>query len=95
MPLFPHEARLRNLTYSTEVYVMAQMKLLKREPKLSDPLAIGMADLKLNAEEEAGQFSNGYKVIKADPAVKVYLGKVPVMVRSQYCQLQNIQDHDT
>jgi len=56
MPLFPHEARLRNLTYSTEVYVMAQMKLLKREPKMSDPLAIGMADLKLNAEEEAGQF---------------------------------------
>ena len=26
VPLFPHEARLRNLTYSTEIYVMAWMK---------------------------------------------------------------------
>lgn len=90
MPLFPHEARLRNLTYSTEVYVMAQMKTLKKEPKPADPLSGHMADLRLNAEDESNQFNNGFKVIKAEPPVKVHLGKVPVMVRSQYCQLQNI-----
>lgn len=32
-PLFPHEARLRNLTYSTEMYVYVSVKKLRQIPK--------------------------------------------------------------
>lgn len=68
--IFPNEARLRNLTYQTSVYV----EVTKRD-KLME--------------------SDGSETI-VDEAIEkeVYMGKIPVMVRSTFCSLNSIDESE-
>ena len=68
--IFPNEARLRNLTYQTSVYVEVKKKDIVIE-------------------------SDGTEVIVDEQTEKeVYMGKVPVMVRSGYCSLNSIDESE-
>ncbi|KAL3090391.1 hypothetical protein niasHS_006843 [Heterodera schachtii] len=64
-PLMPNEARLRNLTYSSPLYVDIT-KTISREGE----------------EDQVEQYE------------KVFIGKIPIMLRSSYCMLSNMNDRD-
>nr|QIS77013.1 DNA-directed RNA polymerase II subunit [Pterulicium secundirameum] len=81
VPIFPQEARLRNLTYSAPLYIeMTKKVLVGRE----DPT--GMSG-ETQWRVESGDDEH------AEP-IKVWIGKVPIMLRSSYCILNNLSDKD-
>ncbi|KAG9032875.1 DNA-dependent RNA polymerase II [Tulasnella sp. JGI-2019a] len=80
VPLFPQECRLRNLTYSAPLYVDMTQKVKRQR---HDPMG-GDADW----EEEPGQADGG---VEQD---KVWIGKVPIMLRSSFCILHSLPDKD-
>lgn len=67
--LFPHEARLRNLTYSA-------------------PLYVDMTKTVTSTDEEGGE------EIDVQDLPKMFIGKVPIMLRSSYCSLHNHTDKE-
>jgi len=75
-PLFPKEARLRNLTYSAPLYIDITKKVLVENP---DPVA---------AEEEP------WVVDETEQFPQMFLGKVPIMLRSSYCSLFDHTDKE-
>ncbi|KAF8349670.1 DNA-directed RNA polymerase II, subunit 2 [Amanita rubescens] len=79
VPVFPQEARLRNLTYSAPLYIeMRKRVLVGRE----DPDTGG--DMQWVAEHEDSP----------EDSTKVWIGKVPIMLRSTFCILRGLQDQD-
>jgi DNA-directed RNA polymerase II subunit RPB2 len=80
--VFPHEARIRNLTYATEIYVDVRLQKLQLEP----PEKGGLKD----GEKKEPKFT----VLEDYPTKQAFLGKVPVMVRSKFCHLKNLEDHE-
>eukprot|EP01135_Chromosphaera_perkinsii_P002141 Nk52_evm75s217 gene=Nk52_evmTU75s217 len=66
-PIFPNEARLRNLTYSAPLYIDIKKNTYIKE------------ELQENESEEMQ---------------KVYIGKVPIMLRSMYCLLHDLEERD-
>lgn len=44
-------------------------------------------------DAEAGDNERKYRVIKSYEPKNLFLGKVPVMVRSQFCQIRNLEDN--
>ncbi|KHJ93906.1 DNA-directed RNA polymerase II subunit RPB2 family protein [Oesophagostomum dentatum] len=63
-PMMPNEARLRNLTYSSPLYVDIT-KQIQRDDDITE---------------------RKYE--------KVFVGKIPIMLRSSYCMLSNMSDRD-
>ncbi len=93
-PIYPHEARLRNLTYSTEIYVDVQMRKLQEivgEKDKDGKRMINLAREDLPVEIDGikiGEVQAGDRkfIVKDEkPKVQVFLGKVPVMIRSHFC----------
>lgn len=78
-PLFPQEARLRNLTYLSPLYV----DMAKKVFKLDDRQRRG--DNELDWVEEK---------MEDEPQTKVYLGKVPIMLRLKFCMLRDLGEHE-
>ncbi|GFQ05233.1 DNA-directed RNA polymerase ii subunit rpb2 [Phtheirospermum japonicum] len=67
--LYPKAARLRNLTYSSPLYVDVTKRAIKK----------------------------GYdceQVLETQEFTKVFIGKVPIMLRSSYCSLYNLSEKD-
>ncbi|TKR68631.1 hypothetical protein L596_024590 [Steinernema carpocapsae] len=64
-PMMPNEARLRNLTYSSPLYV-----------------DITKARMREGEENRETRYE------------KVFVGKIPIMLRSSYCMLANMSDRD-
>ena len=62
-PMYPYDARLRNLTYSGNIYVDIDQKIIKKSSK---------------GKEE---------VIHLQKLKKFNIGKIPIMVNSEYCIL--------
>ena len=81
-PVFPHEARIRNLTYATEIYVDVRLVKLKEEL----PEERGLKDG--TRPKPMMRVLHEYKPIQA------FLGKVPVMVRSNFCHLKTLNDNE-
>ncbi|KAG5644623.1 DNA-dependent RNA polymerase II [Asterophora parasitica] len=78
VPVFPQEARLRNLTYSAPLYIEMKKKvLIGRESMDGMP-----GDIAWEAEHDD------------DESTKVWIGKVPIMLRSTFCILRGLQDQD-
>nr|QIS77004.1 DNA-directed RNA polymerase II subunit [Myrmecopterula nudihortorum] len=81
VPIFPQEARLRNLTYSAPLYIeMSKKVLVGRE----DPSGVPG---ETQWRQESGDDES------TEP-IKVWIGKVPIMLRSSYCILNELQDKD-
>jgi len=76
--MFPHEARLRNLTYSAPLYVDVTMNQYRvpRDINIADP------------NEDMGE------VESTEHAKKEFLGYVPIMLRSLFCVLSDKDDAD-
>lgn len=76
--MFPHEARLRNLTYSAPLYVDVQLNQyqVSRDLNVNDPA------------EDMGE------PIATEHAKKEFLGYVPIMLRSLFCVLSDKDDAD-
>ncbi|KAL7443359.1 hypothetical protein ACHAXH_009174 [Discostella pseudostelligera] len=74
--MFPHEARLRNLTYAAPLYVDVTMKeyRVRMDANISDP------------NEDMGT------PISTEEARKEFLGYVPIMLRSLFCVLSDKDD---
>ncbi|KAF8078866.1 DNA-dependent RNA polymerase II second largest subunit [Lyophyllum atratum] len=80
VPVFPQEARLRNLTYSAPLYIeMKKRVLIGRESTDGMP-----GDIAWEAEHDDNP----------DESTKVWIGKVPIMLRSTFCILRGLQDQD-
>lgn len=74
-PMFPNEARLRNLTYAAPLY----MDMRKRTLELIENPATGEVE---ECELEVEELS------------KVFIGKVPIMLRSKFCVLHGLSEKD-
>lgn len=68
--IFPNEARLRNLTYQTSIYVE-----VTKYDKVVEP-------------------DGSETVVGENKEKEVYMGKVPVMVRSGFCSLNGIDESE-
>lgn len=78
-PMFPQEARLRNLTYSSPLYVDMSKRVLTSKSN------------EYSTEEEVWQ----PVVNESDNAItRTYIGKVPIMVRSKFCMLRDLREAD-
>jgi DNA-directed RNA polymerase beta subunit len=75
---FPHEARLRNLTYAVDIYVMVQLVKQQLEPK--------------EQALKHGRDQKILKILEKEEPIKCPLFKCPVMVRSQLCHLRKLND---
>jgi len=73
---------MRNITYSTEVY--ADVNYSK---KILDDFFVD--------DPKTGQRKRKVKEIVFEQSAKrVFIGKVPVMLRSEFCQLKNLNEHE-
>lgn len=79
-PMFPQEARLRNLTYSSPLYVdMGKRVLVSKDSEFTNPDDVQW-------EPVVGESD--------DVISKVYIGKVPIMVRSKFCMLRDLKESE-
>ena len=90
-PLLPQEARLRNLTYSMPLYLEMTKKVTVAREKEEEPDE--------DADMDPSQERNTY--LQWDPETdedqeptKVFIGRLPVMLKSKYCQLKNFAESD-
>ncbi|KAK9466550.1 hypothetical protein V1512DRAFT_262892 [Lipomyces arxii] len=80
-PMFPQEARLRNLTYSSPLYVeMTKRELFSRDVDLAPGQNVVW---EVDPDD-----------IKEEEPTKVFIGKVPMMLRSQFCMLRWLKEHE-
>jgi len=96
-PLFPHEARLRNLTYSSPVYLeMKSSTLVARERPIErlddDGNEIPYADGEEPETELVWEQESGQDV--PDSQTRVFIGKLPVMLKSKICTLRNRSEEE-
>ncbi|KAK0554784.1 DNA-dependent RNA polymerase II [Tilletia horrida] len=84
-PLWPQEARTRNLTYSSPLFLHVSQRELVPEHEVDDP-----------DEEDRKPMTDILWIPRdADQEVleeKVFIGKVPIMLQSDYCWLHNMPE---
>ncbi|KDE07885.1 DNA-directed RNA polymerase II subunit RPB2 [Microbotryum lychnidis-dioicae p1A1 Lamole] len=81
-PMFPNEARLRNLTYSAPLYID-----MKKRVMVQDGEEIDSKTGELQWREEKDDVDSGEDE-------KIYIGKVPIMLRSGFCILNGLAERD-
>ena len=98
-PLYPHEARLRNLTYSSPIYLGMRKRIMlaKERPagatwssdegKFIEPADWDGQDYETFWEEDPDNKSS-------DEEVRVFIGKLPVMLKSKICTLRNRSEQE-
>ncbi|KAG4106888.1 DNA-directed RNA polymerase II subunit RPB2 [Neocallimastix lanati (nom. inval.)] len=79
--LFPQETRLRNLTYAAPLYVDMTKTVRVADPE--DPKNQGYSFADMNWENEV-----------EDPSTKVFIGQVPIMLKSSFCILNGLGDQE-
>ncbi|EIM92272.1 DNA-dependent RNA polymerase II second largest subunit [Stereum hirsutum FP-91666 SS1] len=81
VPVFPQEARLRNLTYSSPLYV-----------EVARRFSVGRED----PDGQAGEINWEVEVdeISTKEFQKVWIGKLPLMLRSQFCILSELGENE-
>ncbi|KAI5785934.1 hypothetical protein EDC01DRAFT_196833 [Geopyxis carbonaria] len=92
-PMLPHEARLRNLTYSSPVYCDVKHRVMAAreiDGSVSDEES-GASDTETQAKEKGGPKYSWNVEMDSTPA-KAFVGKMPIMLRSQYCILRDFTE---
>ncbi len=91
--MLPHEARLRNLTYSSPVYLEMSKKVsVARERPLEEaeagvePYRDGDGGTYLEWETESSE--------EEQAPTNVYVGKLPVMLKSKFCILKDVREDE-
>ncbi|KAK4543925.1 DNA-dependent RNA polymerase II [Oleoguttula mirabilis] len=96
-PLYPHEARLRNLTYSSPIYLgMKKSVMVARERPVGSTLE---GEQWVPSEEWDGQeyetfWERDPEDNGDDQEVRVFIGKLPVMLKSKICTLRNRSEQE-
>ncbi|KAI0936831.1 DNA-dependent RNA polymerase II [Taiwanofungus camphoratus] len=78
VPVFPQEARLRNLTYSAPLYIEMKKRIMVGREDPDSPAG----DIIWEQEHEENP----------EDTRKVWIGKVPIMLRSTFCILHGLGD---
>ncbi|CAG8592550.1 13222_t:CDS:10, partial [Ambispora leptoticha] len=91
--MFPQEARLRNLTYAAPLYVDMKKRTVDADPRALEnkdrPNVTEMFDEEhLEDEEDNSQNTSDNNF------TKVFVGKVPIMLRSDFCVLSKLSDRE-
>lgn len=76
-PLFPNEARLRDLSYSAPLYMDMRMR-----------------SWELIKDEYGGSQSSDERLLEDEELSKVFIGRVPIMLKSKFCLLNNLSEKD-
>ncbi|KAI4722275.1 beta and beta-prime subunits of DNA dependent RNA-polymerase [Aureobasidium sp. EXF-10727] len=95
-PLYPNEARLRNLTYSSPIYLgMTSRVLVARERRIGatqhdedDP------DHVPNEDDETELVWEKEDPDAIEKEERVFIGKLPVMIKSKICTLRNRSEQE-
>ncbi|CAG8701819.1 397_t:CDS:2, partial [Acaulospora colombiana] len=83
--MFPQEGRLRNLTYASPLYVN-----MKKETLSADPRSLENREkTTLNEMFDENSLEDDPKEMSYD---KVFVGKIPVMLKSTFCILHGLKD---
>ncbi|KAJ2551369.1 DNA-dependent RNA polymerase II, partial [Coemansia sp. RSA 1933] len=90
--LCPQEARLRNLTYSSLLFLQCGQKTMiadKGNPRNQNVASV--ADMELEVEDDQGHFDRDGKLISTQ---RKNIGRIPIMLRSNYCTLNGLKDQE-
>lgn len=96
-PLYPHEARLRNLTYSSPIYLgMKKRVMIARERPVGSTFD---GDQWVPSDDWDGQeyetfWERDPEDNGDDQEVRVFIGKLPVMLKSKICTLRNRSEQE-
>ncbi|KAI7035344.1 DNA-directed RNA polymerase II subunit, partial [Hortaea werneckii] len=97
-PLYPHEARLRNLTYSSPMYLGMTKRLMIAKEK---PAGAEWDDASEQWVPPEDWDENDYETFwEPDPEAqeeteqRVFIGKLPVMLKSKICTLRNRSEQE-
>ena len=99
--MLPQEARLRNLTYSSPVYLEMTKKVsVARERPIVEPNEEEDAELDLDTQKPTGgtylhweeEIAPEDKDDKDEP-LNVFVGKLPIMLKSKYCILHKANEN--
>ena len=95
--MLPHEARLRNLTYSSPMYLeMTTKKSLARERPMAE-LDAEDGDINNISQNPASATYLDWENEDGDKEpepIKVFVGKLPIMLKSKYCVLKEITESE-
>eukprot|EP00249_Psilotum_nudum_P027034 c34283_g1_i1 orf=3-794(-) len=91
--LFPNEARIRNMTYNAAIHVDISMKVYLPGSAVHDRKGKSIGDFSGLKMEEGKQ--RGDVILQDMHFDKVFIGKIPVMVKSALCHLHDMKDEDS
>ena len=80
--VFPHEARIRSLTYATEIYVDVQLRKLEMEPM--DKVGYSQTGEKKQPKV--------LRVLEDLGTARELVGRCPVMIKSNFCHLSKLNE---
>lgn len=93
--IFPHEARLRTLTYSAPLYVDVTMNEYRVSGDF-DPASLAGSSSNANNTDKTGDTHTAHDIlgdpVSTENATKEFLGYVPIMLRSLFCVLSDKDD---
>jgi DNA-directed RNA polymerase II subunit RPB2 len=90
--MLPLEARLRNLTYSSPIYLEMSKKVSVARERVVEATDDGVEE-----GRQVGETFLEWEVESGDEdtePTRVFIGKLPVMLKSKYCLLQNLTDEE-
>ena len=94
--LFPKDARLRNLTYAAPLYVDVTKTVRKPREKNDGDDDGGAGDVDDDDKDGAGAAAAAERGldVEVEEYPKVFMGEVPIMLRSDFCALSGLGSSD-
>ncbi|KAH0543003.1 DNA-dependent RNA polymerase II [Glutinoglossum americanum] len=98
--MLPQEARLRSLTYSSPLYLeMTKRVLVAREKQNPDMSDEEDAEMDVDGQRTQGTFlqwenEDGSDASQEGEVTKVFVGKLPIMLKSKYCILKDLSEQE-
>ncbi|OJZ81479.1 hypothetical protein ASPFODRAFT_37284 [Aspergillus luchuensis CBS 106.47] len=93
--MLPQEARLRNLTYASPLYLGVTKKIMEgRERLVADRDEDDMGESNEDRKAHGTYLQWEQKELPADQAKEetVFIGKMPIMLKSKYCILKDLSE---
>ncbi|KAI9880786.1 MAG: DNA-dependent RNA polymerase II [Pleopsidium flavum] len=96
--MLPQEARLRNLTYSSPLYLEMTKKVsVARERPIVEPSDDEGAGVDADGQKQTGTYlhwENEDGIEEEQEPTKVFVGKLPIMLKSKYCILKDLGEQE-